>query len=174
MALSMKLLTLALFTASLWGQTTAPAVPVIAGLPSYFAAAGYGFAPTSSISTATASTEGWISMGVQIAATNYYSVTTVDMSSSANIIRTGFARVMAQSGNMTLLARVDGGISTPTPTISSFSAGGIVTYNLKGLSPKLAGTFFVGEIRMTASPSGPAGSVNIGAYFGVLKSFGSN
>jgi hypothetical protein len=165
-------LTFALFAGVLGAQTMAPttagnntgAPAAIAGLPAYFVSAGYGLSPSPSIATATQNQEAWASAAIQIGANSpYYSVTTMDITPSSYAIRMGFARVMAQSGPVTLLARIDAGISTGTPTISSFSAGGIVTYKL----PKFSNVYGLFELRLTANPAGSAGTVQAGLYVGI-------
>lgn len=167
----MKSLALVLFAGSLCAQTTTPTEPTpatIPGLPSYFMAIGGGYSPTASVKTAGANAEGWVSASLQIGKDSpYYSVTTIDMTGAANTMRTGVARVMAQSGSLTMLARVDAGISTPLPTIASFSGGAIFMYKL----PKLTGWYAIAEARITANPAGPAGAVNLGMYVGIGRSF---
>lgn len=164
----MKLLILTLVAGALCAQTTTPVAPAtITGLPSLFAAAGGGFAPVSSLKSASSTAEGWVSMAFQMGANSpYYSITTIDLTSANNAIRTGFARVMSQSGNLTLMARVDAGVSTAAPVISSFSAGAIFAYNIKK-----SGLYVIAEPRITANPAGPAGTVNLGFYLGIGKSF---
>lgn len=154
-----------IFAASLCAQTEAP-VPTIKDLPQYFAVAGFGLSPTANIKGAAKAGEGFVSMAVRLGAgSSFYSISTIDITTAQNSARTGLARLMAQSGKMSLLARIDAGVSTASPTISSFSAGAIVTYRLK------PSWYFVGELRMTANPSGSAGTVSLGTYVGLGKSF---
>ena len=76
------------------------------------------------------------------------------MTSTSSSIRTGFAKVFSQSGNITLMGRVDAGISTVYAGDRLISRGGaILLYNLKGFSPKLTNTFLLGEIRISAATS---------------------
>lgn len=160
----MKLLILTLFATSLCAQTETP-VPTIKDLPQYFAVVGGGLSPTANIKGAANAGEGFVSMAARLGNSQYYSISTIDITTAQNSARTGLARVMAQSGKMSLLARIDAGISTASPTISSFSAGAIVTYQFR------PSWYFVGELRMTANPSGPAGTVQLGTYWGLARSF---
>jgi hypothetical protein len=137
--------------------------------PGYFISAGGGYTRNALPNAA----EGWVSAAVGLGGGNY-SITTVDMTALTSTVRTGFAKIFSKSGNFTLMGRVDAGISTVAPLVGSFSGGAIVLYNLKGLSPKLANVYALGELRITGATSTSAsvpGQVVTGFYFGVGKSF---
>jgi hypothetical protein len=157
-------LLLAAFAAASFGQTA----PVY---PSYFISTGGGYTRNATPNAA----EGWVSAALQVGSNSpYYSITTIDMTSTTSSIRTGLAKIFSQSGNVTLLGRVDAGISTVTPTIGNFSGGAILLYNMKGFSPKLNNLFLVGELRISAATSTTAttpNQVTPGFYFGIGKSF---
>jgi hypothetical protein len=157
-------------------QTTAVTTPVVAPAPvvtypSYFVAAGGGYTRNATPNAA----EGWLSAAVQVGTNSpYYSITTVDMTSQTSSIRTGFARIFSQSGNLTLMGRVDAGISTVTPVIGNFSGGAILLYNMKGFNAKLNNIFLVGEVRITGATSttlATPNQVTPGFYFGLGKTF---
>jgi hypothetical protein len=156
--------------AALSAQTISPVVPTAPAVyPSYFIATGGGYTRNATPNAA----EGWVSAALGLGAGNY-SVTTVDMTSTSNTIRTGFAKVFSQSGNFILLGRVDAGVSTVTPVIGSFSGGALLLYNLKGISPRLADLFVLGEVRIsgvTATTPAIPNAVTPGFYFGFGKSF---
>ena len=162
----MKLALLSAFLAlPLAAQTTPAPAPAY---PSYFVSAGGGYTRGS-----TTPAEGFISAAIGIGGGNY-SITTVDMFATASTVRTGIAKIMSQSGNFTLLARIDAGIQTTTPVIGSFSGGGILMYNLKGLSSKLANAYVFAEARITGSSSATAAApsqVYPGFFLGVGRSF---
>ena len=160
-------LLVAAFAAATFAQSTETA-PVY---PNYFVSTGGGYTRNATPNAA----EGWVSAAIQIGTNSpYYSITTVDMTSATSSIRSGFAKVFSQSGNFTLLGRMDAGISTATPVIGNFSGGAILLYNLKGVSPRFANVFLLGEIRISAATStttaGP-NQVTPGFYFGLGKSF---
>jgi hypothetical protein len=137
--------------------------------PAYMVASGGGYTRNATPQAA----EGWVSAALGLGAGNY-SITTIDMTSTTSTIRTGFAKVFSQSGNFTLMGRVDAGVSTITPVIGSFSGGAILLYNMKGFSPKLANLFLLGELRIsgvTATTAAVPNAVTPGFYFGVGKSF---
>jgi hypothetical protein len=161
-------------SAALFAQTVAtPPAPAptpanAATYPQYFIGAGAGYTRT-----AATAAEGTITAAIGLGAGNY-SITTVDMFSAYSSVRTGFAKVMAASGNMMLLARVDGGISTTAPIIGNFSGGAVLMYNLGGVKPAFKGTFLYGEVRITGQSTTTAGApaqVAPGFYFGVGKAF---
>jgi hypothetical protein len=157
-------LLLAASAAALFAQT--PSV-----YPSYFVSAGGGYTRNATPNAA----EGWVSAALQVGTNSpYYSITTVDMTSATASIRTGLAKIFSQSGNVTLLGRIDAGISTVTPAIGNFSGGAILLYNMKGFSPKLANVFLLGEMRVSAATSTTTtvpNQVTPGFYFGIGKSF---
>lgn len=146
--------------------TNAAPAPVY---PSYFISAGGGYTRNATPNAA----EGTVSAAIGLGGGNY-SITTIDMYSAYSSVRTGFGKIMAQSGNMTLLARIDAGISTGTPVIGNFSGGAILMYNLAGIKPTLKNTYVYGEVRLTgataATPTAPA-QVTPGFYFGVGRAF---
>jgi len=157
-------LLLAGFAAASFGQTA----PVY---PSYFISTGGGYTRNAAPNAA----EGWVSAALQVGSNSpYYSITTIDLTSTTSSIRTGLAKIFSQSGNVTLLGRVDAGISTITPTIGNFSGGAILLYNMKGFSPKLNNLFLVSELRISGATSTTAttpNQVTPGFYFGIGKSF---
>jgi hypothetical protein len=157
-------LLLTAFAAASFAQTA----PVY---PSYFVSTGGGYTRNATPNAA----EGWVSAALQVGANSpYYSITTVDMTSSTSSIRTGLAKIFSQSGNVTLLGRIDAGISTVTPTIGNFSGGAILLYNMKGFSAKLTNIYLLGEIRISAATATTAATPNQvtpGFYFGIGKSF---
>jgi len=137
--------------------------------PSYFLSFGGGYTRNAQPQAAA----GFVSAAIGLGGGNY-SITTIDMTSLTSTIRTGFGKVLAQSGNFILLARVDAGISTVNPVIGSFSGGGILMYNLKGFSSKLDGIYTFGEVRIlgaTATTVTVPNQVTPGLYFGFGKSF---
>src|SRR5260370_774803 len=72
--------------------------------PSYFVSMGGGYTRNATPNAAL----GWVSAAMQIGTNSpYYSITTIDMDKSTSSIRTGVAKVFSQSGNTTLLGRVD-------------------------------------------------------------------
>jgi len=156
---------LAAFAAASFAQTAAPVYP------SYFVSTGGGYTRNATPNAA----EGWVSAAVQVGTNSpYYSITTVDLTSTNSSIRTGLAKIFSQSGNLTLLGRMDAGISTITPVIGNFSGGALLLYNMKGLSPRLSNVFLLGEIRISAATSTTASAPNQvtpGFYFGIGKSF---
>jgi hypothetical protein len=139
--------------------------------PSYFVSTGGGYTRNATPNAA----EGWVSAAIQVGTNSpYYSITTVDMTSTTSSIRTGIGKIFSQSGNLTLLGRMDAGLSTVTPVIGNFSGGAILLYNMKGFSPKLANTFLLGEVRISAATSTTTSvpnQVTPGFYFGIGKSF---
>ena len=148
-------------------QTSFALAPVY---PDYFVATGGGYTRNNGTPNVA---EGWVSAAVGLGGGNY-SVTTIDMLANVSTIRTGFMRVFSRSGNFSLGGRVDAGVSAAAPTIGSFSGGAIMLYDLKGLKPKLAGIYLVGELRITASTPTTASvpnQVTPGLFFGLGKSF---
>jgi hypothetical protein len=166
-----------LCSVALLAQSATPAAPVTPVVnavpapvyPSYFVSFGGGYTRNATPQAA----EGFISAAIGLGGGNY-SITTVDMTASSSTIRTGFAKMFSQSGNFTLLGRVDAGISTVTPVIGSFSGGAVFMYNLKGVSPKLVNTFAFLEARITGASTATTATPNQvtpGFYFGIGKSF---
>jgi hypothetical protein len=157
-------LSLAAFITAAFAQTE----PVY---PSYFVSTGGGYTRNATPNAA----EGWVSAAIQVGNNSpYYSITTVDLTSATSSIRTGLAKIFSQSGNFTLLGRMDAGISTVTPTIGNFSGGAILLYNMKGFSTKLNNIYLLGEIRISAATSTTVAmpnQVTPGFYFGIGKSF---
>lgn len=162
---------LALLLAASTAATFAQSTEATPAYPNYFVSTGGGYTRNATPNAA----EGWVSAAVQIGTNSpYYSITTVDMTSATSSIRTGFAKVFSQSGNLTLLGRMDAGVSTVSPVIGNFSGGAILLYNLKGISPRFTNTFLLGEIRISAATSTTAAAPNQvtpGFYFGIGKSF---
>jgi hypothetical protein len=139
--------------------------------------------------------EGWISGEFGLGGGNYL-VTTLDLT-SVNTIRFGYERILNVTGNTTLGARVDSGIQAVTPVIGSFSGGGFLRYDLKGVSQRLAGikihlearvigatgvaaqtitttTSTGGQTTTTTVSTGTPGAtsqVNVGFYLGIGKTF---
>ena len=143
------IITFVAFAASMLGQTT---TPTIAGLPNYWGAVGGGY-------TQHGYAEGVVSFGVNIGG-NYYSKTTFDVFKLYTSVRTGFCKAMAQSGNSTLLACVDAGISTGTPVIGNFTGGATYVYNIGNKYKSLAGTFVAAEFRVTGSTASTIAAPN--------------
>jgi hypothetical protein len=168
----MKKFIVALFVSALAlaAQTTAPAPAATAATtyPSYFISFGGGYTRGAALPA-----EGFISAAIGLGGGNY-SITTVDNFATGSSVRTGFAKIMSQSGNFTLLARVDAGVSTVAPVIGNFSGGAVVMYQLKGISSKLANTYAFVEARITGASSSTAAQpsqVFPGFFLGVGKSF---
>ncbi len=111
--------------------------------PDYFVSAGGGYTRN-----VPGITEGWVSAAIGLGGGNY-SITTIDMTALTSTIRTGYGKVMSQKGNWSLLGRMDAGLSTVSPVVGSFSGGGIMLYNLKGISSRLDGWHAVFEVRIT-------------------------
>jgi hypothetical protein len=146
-------------------QTPTTSTPAAPAYPTYFISFGGGYTRNATPQAAS----GFVSAAIGLGGGNY-SITTIDMTSATSSIRTGFAKVFSQSGNFTLLGRVDAGISTVTPVIGSFSGGGILMYRL----PKLQNTFAFGEVRIEGASTTTAASPNQvtpGFYFGFGKTF---
>jgi hypothetical protein len=163
--MSRTLFLLAAAASACFAQTLTPTP----AYPGYMIAAGGGYTRNATPNAA----EGWVSAALGLGGRNY-SITTVDMTSTTSTIRTGFARVFSQSGNFTLMGRVDAGLSTLPPVIGSFSGGALVVYDMRGFSPKLANLFVIGEMRIsgvTATTAAVPNAVTPGFYFGVGKSF---
>jgi hypothetical protein len=139
--------------------------------PNYFVSAGGGYTRNASPGAA----EGWVSAAMQIGTNSpYFSITTVDMNGATSSIRTGIAKMFSQSGNITLLGRLDAGVSTISPVIGNFSGGAILLYNLKGVSPRLDGIHLLGEVRISGATAVTAtvpNQVTPGFYFGIGRSF---
>lgn len=160
----MKLILLLAFTLSASAQE-APRYP------NYFVSMGGGYTRNAEPNAA----EGWLSGAIQIGSDSpYYSITTIDMNATTSSVRTGFAKVFAQSGATTLMGRVDAGISTITPVVGSFTGGAILLYDLGRKWPKFQGNFLLGEVRIsgvTAATSKVPNQVVPGFYFGFGKTF---
>jgi hypothetical protein len=155
-----------LFATALFGQTITPVTPTFSNLPNYWAAVGGGY-------TQGGYSEGIISFGANIAG-SYYSKTTFDVFKTYTSVRTGFCKAMAQSGNWTLLACVDAGISTGTPVIGNFTGGATAAYNLGNKYKSLAGTFVAVEFRVTGATTSTTvapNQVTPGVFLAVGKSF---
>jgi len=169
--LSRTLFLLAATVAVAFSQTAAPVVPSTPTTvyPAYFVSAGGGYTRNATPQAA----EGWVSAALGMGG-GHYSITTIDMTSTTSTIRTGFAKVFGQSGNFSLLGRVDAGISNVAPVIGSFSGGALLLYNMKGISAKLANLFLLGEVRIsgvTSTTAAVPNAVTPGFYFGFGKSF---
>jgi hypothetical protein len=162
------MLRFALFLTAFAAAAFAQTEPVY---PSYFVSTGGGYTRNAIPNAA----EGWVSAAIQVGNNSpYYGITTVDMTSATSSIRTGIAKIFSQSGNVTLLGRVDAGISTVSPTVGNFSGGAILLYNMKGFSPKLNNIYLLGEIRISAATSTTVttpNQVTPGFFFGIGKSF---
>lgn len=137
--------------------------------PNFMVGAGGGYSRNAKPNAA----EGWIEGSFGLGGCNF-SVTTVDMTSSTNTIRTGFMKLFAHSGNWWIGGRIDAGVSTVSPVIGSFAGGFVVLYDLKKVSKNLAGMFLSGEVRIigvTSSTAAQPNQVAPGFYLGLLKSF---
>ena len=157
-------------------QTAPPATiqPVTTGvnialLPTYMISAGGGYTRNASPNAA----EGWIAASISLG-NGYFNTTTIDMySGNVNTVRTGFEKVIAQSGNLMLSLRADAGVSTVTPIIGSFSGGAIARYVFPA-SSKLAKVFISAEVRVTGASTTTTttpNQVTPGFYLGVGKAF---
>jgi hypothetical protein len=149
---------------------TAAAAQDIPFQPDYLVAAGGSYSKYSSPPVAA----GWLSAAVKVA-DKTYSITTLDMGSTSSSLRTGVARLLKQSGNWTLSLHGDGGVTMPngalggtTVALGSFSAGGMLLYDLGGLSKALAHVYAVGVVRILSINSTsvqPVFEVGIGKAF---------
>lgn len=181
----------------------APVVPVVVpapapvtNCPNYMIGMGGGYIRNSGLPN---SAEGWISGAVGLGGCNYLN-TSIDLT-SVNTIRFGYSKIFAVSGNLSAGGRIDSGIQATTPVIGSFSGGGFVQLDLQKFSKKLAGTRFTAELRVigatgvasqattTTSVStsgqitttttstglpGASSQVNLGLYFGLVKTLWPN
>jgi hypothetical protein len=105
--------------------------------PTYFIGAGAAY---SKYAQPTPMSSGWATVAVQTSASSgIYSITTIDMTSTTSSLRTGVAKLLMKSGNFTLMAHADGGITTGSAlagsavTVGSFSGGGLLIYDMGGL-----------------------------------------
>lgn len=172
-----------MFAGMALAQTTAPTTPVTAStlptgnvttLPSYIFSVGASY---NKYATPSPVSSGFISAGIQIGGptSRFYSLTTIDQTQNTASIRTGAAYVLLQSGNFTLATHVDGGITTvngnvSTAALGSFSGGGILLYDLGGLSSKFKGKglYAEGVVRLLAVNGS---SIDPCYEFGVAKTF---
>jgi hypothetical protein len=165
------MLRLALLLAAFAAATLAQSTDAAPAYPNYFVSTGGGYTRNAMPNAA----EGWVSAAVQIGTNSpYYSITTVDMTSATSSIRSGVAKVFSQTGNLTLMGRMDAGVSTVSPVIGNFSGGAILLYNMKGFSTKFSNLFLLGEVRISAATSTTVNipnQVTPGFYFGIGKSF---
>lgn len=176
----------------------APAVPALPATPSnypdFVVAMGGGYTRNNGMPNVA---EGWVSGEVGLGGGNF-NMTTVDMTSNTNTLRTGFGKIFAVSGNLFIGGRVDAGIQTPAPVLGSFAGGIFAMYDLGGWHKRFAGMVLVGEFRVigttgsttlttttttTTAPTGvvtsvtttsgmpSAGPVTVGFYFGLGKTF---
>ena len=146
------IIALCLLAVSAFAQT-APAYP------SYFVGAGASY---NRYATGTPTAAGWTTAAVHLGS-GVYSITTIDQTSTAASLRTGIAKIIAQTGNFTLMLHADGGVTTGTTAtaasssvaLGSFSGGGLIMYDLGGLSAKLKGRGFyaLGLVRILAISS---------------------
>jgi hypothetical protein len=91
---------------------------------------------------------GWISFAAKVA-DRTYSFSTIDMTQTQAAIRTGVARILSQSGNVSLLALGDAGLTTVNGVaLGSFSGGGILLYDLGAFSQRLQHVYATGALRV--------------------------
>lgn len=101
---------------------------------------------------------GWLSVGAKLSP-GLYSITTLDMTSTSSSLRTGLAKLVKQSGNFSLFIHADGGFVSGSvtggtgATLGSFSGGGMIMYDLSGVSKKLQHTYAVGVVRILSITS---------------------
>jgi hypothetical protein len=111
---------------------------------------------------------GWISLAVRIA-DRTYSFSTMDMTRVQASLRTGVSRILTQSGNFTVVALGDAGLTTINGVaLGSFSGGGMLLYDLGGVSPKLKHSYVTTVMRVIAVNST---SVQPVFEFGISKGF---
>ena len=89
-------------------------------------------------------------IGIRIGSTNVYSYTTMELTATLATIRTGAAYLFYQTGNWSLVALGDAGLATGSSgvssgvTLGSFSAGGLVMYDIGARLTKGASHFYIG------------------------------
>jgi hypothetical protein len=118
--------------------------------PDYFVGAGG--------STGSA-VQGWVTFGARLASVNVLSLTTIEIG-GPSVLRTGFATVLKTSGRMSLIALADAGATPVPPVNGSFSGGGILTYDVRGVTA-------IAGIRVESVGS----SVSPVFYFGIGRKF---
>lgn len=114
----MRLVTL-LFAAAALAAAQAP------NQPEYFIAAGAGWNHY-----ATPQARGFLNFAARIGDRSY-SFTTLEMTSAASSLRTGYARLLIQEDGFTLLAIGDGGLAAGSGEVgAAVSAGGALAYDI--------------------------------------------
>lgn len=85
-------------------------------------------------------------VGIRIGSTNVYSYSTLQLTLATSTLRTGAAYMFYQTGNWSLLALGDAGLSTSSasPALGSFSGGGIVMYDVGARVTKGLDHFYIG------------------------------
>ena len=117
--------------------------------PPYWLGAGtsYNYYSTPSVAA------GWVSFAAKVA-DRTYSFSTIDMTQTQASIRTGVARVLAQSGSVSLMALGDAGLTTVSGVaLGSFSGGGILLYDLGTFSKRLNHVYATGALRVISVSS---------------------
>lgn len=138
------------------------AVSAFAQDPKYFVGAGMGFnnydKPQST---------GFMTFAVNVAP-GQYTTTTMELTGKTSSVRAGYERVLAKSGNVTLLAKGDAGVTTSAGNVGgSYSGGGTLLYDCSKWT-KTPGTYFIGSVSATKSS---LENVKPTFYFGFGKSF---
>lgn len=137
--------------------------------PDYWIGLGGSYSKYSAPPTAA----GWVTAAVRVS-DKTYSITTIDMMSNSSSLRTGVSRVLKQTGNWTVSLHADGGITRPigvdngVVAVGSFSGGGLLMYDLVGVSKKLEHVYIVGVVRIvsvTSSDVKPVFEIGIGRSF---------
>ncbi len=164
----MRLIILAFaFRLAALAQVTTPEIPY---QPDYMVAFGGSYSHYETPPVAA----GWLSVAVHVA-DKTYSLTTLDMTKTTSSLRTGVARVVKQAGNWTLSLHADGGLTiggvsvgTSSVTVGSWSGGGMLLYDLGGVSKRLGHTYAIGVCRVIAVTANRVSPV---FEFGFGKSF---
>src|SRR5262249_35209775 len=78
-----------------------------------------------------------------------YSFSTIDMTQTQASIRTGVARILAQTTNVSLLALGDAGVTTTNGVaLGAFSGGGVLLVDLGKFWSKLSHIYATGALRV--------------------------
>lgn len=110
-------------------------------------------------------------IGIRIGSTNVYSYTTLELTLATSTLRTGAAYLFYQTGNWSLMALGDAGLSASSanPTLGSFSGGGLVLYDVGARVTKGASHFYIGAggrlVSTTSLGQQPIASITFGKGF---------
>lgn len=120
----------------------------------------------------------FLSASVKIAGSSNYSISTLDFTRNSSSIRTGLAHILIRRGNFILMTHADGGVAvvakpststTTTNALGSFSGGGILLYDMGGLSKRFQnqGFYSLGLVRVVYTSLGiqPIIEIGIGKAF---------